>query len=226
MKKIVKTLFIALLFASLTVLAETEEDGNFWLNVNAQGKLPIEHLNWYAEIQPRWREEGKHFDTLILRPAIFYKFSDQGSIWVGYASVRNHPSGRSTQEENRFWQQFMYDFEPIETLKFQNRTRLEQRRLETGSDTGYRLRQMLRVTKPIKSQPDIKLVVWDELFVHLNDTDWGAHQGFDQNRLFLGAAIAIQQGFIVEAGYMNQYINSSEVNRINHVLSTTINLNF
>ena len=50
--------------------ADTEEDGRFWLNINAKGSLPIEGLNWYAEVQPRWRDEGANFDQLIIRPEI------------------------------------------------------------------------------------------------------------------------------------------------------------
>jgi uncharacterized membrane protein YfbV (UPF0208 family) len=55
--------------------AETEEDGRLWFNVNAVGKLPAQSWQWYAELQPRWREEGSHMDQLLIRPAVFYQIN-------------------------------------------------------------------------------------------------------------------------------------------------------
>lgn len=97
-------------------------------------------VHWYAEIQPRWRQEGKHFDAFILRPALFYAVNEHASAWVGYASIRFHPNNQSAREENRLWQQFLYKFEPIDRVYVQSRTRLEQRHFEHASDTGHRLR--------------------------------------------------------------------------------------
>jgi hypothetical protein len=205
--------------------AEVEEDGAFWINLNAQGKLHVENLNWYAEYQPRWRQEGKHLDVSILRPAISYAINQNTSIWLGYANVRFHPSGRSSREENRLWQQFLYKFEPIDNVFMQSRTRFEQRHFENASDTGYRLRQLFRVSVPLSASP-YSLVLWDEYFIHVNDTDWGAVSGFDQNRAFLGVNAKINQQVALEVGYLNQYINTRNVDRENHALSTTLNLQF
>lgn len=205
--------------------AEVEEDGAFWINLNAQGKLPLENLNWYAEYQPRWRQEGKHLDVSILRPAIYYAVNQNTSIWLGYANVRFHPSGRSSREENRLWQQFLYKFEPIDNVFMQSRTRFEQRHFENASDTGYRLRQLFRVSVPLNRSP-YSLVLWDEYFIHVNDTDWGAVRGFDQNRTFLGVNTKINQQVALEVGYLNQHINTRNFDRENHALSTTLNLQF
>jgi hypothetical protein len=226
-KSVIKTLFVILLvFAQGMAVADPEEDGAIWFNINAQGKLPIEHLNWYAEFQPRWREEGDHFDLLILRPAIFYKLSAKSSIWAGYANVKSYPAGRTKFEEDRLWQQFLYTFDPIKGINLQSRTRLEQRNLEGGNDTGHRLRQMVRATKPLAGYSTVSLVAWDEFFLHLNDTDWGARQGYDQNRLFVGASWAIKPKAFLEVGYLNQYVNVRGADKMNHALSTTLYLNF
>jgi len=60
----------------------------------------------------------------------------------------------------------------------------------------------------------------------VNDTDWGAVSGFDQNRAFLGVNAKINQQVALEVGYLNQYINTRNVDRENHALSTTLNLQF
>ncbi len=206
--------------------AETDEDGRFWLNVNAQGAMSNQSFGWYMEVQPRWREEGEAFDTLIIRPAIFYKLSDSSSLWLGYGNVQTHPAGQSIKTEHRLWQQYLHNFEPMNGIKLQSRTRFEQRRLEQASDTGYKLRQMLRATKTLEDAPSIYLAAWDEFFVYLNDTDWGAKQGFDQNRLFLGLGAKLNPTLVLEVGYLNQYVNTQQTNAMNHVLSTTLTLNF
>lgn len=226
MKKIYQFLLMVCFFTLTAHLyAEVEEDGAFWINLNAQGKLPVDKLNWYAEYQPRWREEGKHLDVSIIRPAIFYTLNPNASLWLGYANVRFHPAGRSSREENRLWQQYLYKFEPFENIHIQSRTRFEQRHFEQASDTGYRMRQLFRATVPIKSTA-YSFVLWDEYFVHLNDADWGAVRGFDQNRAFIGVNAKINPQIALEVGYLNQYINTRNFDRENHVLSTTLNLQF
>lgn len=98
--------------------------------------------------------------------------------------------------------------------------------MEDASDTAYRLRQMLRVTRPFASNPALSLVVWDEVMFYFNDTDWGARSGFDQNRLFLGASWQVNPTAKLEVGYINQYINAAKVDKENYVLAATIGFNF
>ena len=52
-------------------VADTEEDGRYWFSLYTQGKLPAENFYWSMDTHPRWREEGQHFDQLILRPSVF-----------------------------------------------------------------------------------------------------------------------------------------------------------
>lgn len=216
----------AFLFNHHMAYAEIEEDGRLWLNVNARGSLPLEGFNWYAELQPRWREEGEDLDQLLIRPAVFYQLSSKSSVWLGYANVNSYPAGRNSNNEDRLWQQFSYQFDPIADIAISSRTRFEQRWFDNSSDTGYRLRQMIKLSRPIASLPNLSWVVSDEYFFNTNDTDWGAHSGFDQNRLFVGAGYKIHPTAKVEMGYLNQYLNGVRVDRMNHALSTTLEWSF
>ncbi len=126
----VALLLLVLMFQN-TYAQSAEEDGRIWLNVNMQTPLPFEGWNVYAEVQPRWREEGGEFDQLVVRPAIFYKTSPNSSVWLGYARVVNHPLAKANTYENRVWQQFSYQFDPIDDWKIQSRSRLEQRTVES-----------------------------------------------------------------------------------------------
>jgi hypothetical protein len=203
-----------------------QEDGRIWLNVNVQSTLPFEGWNWYAELQPRWREEGHEFDQLIIRPAIFYKFSPKSSAWLGYERTIAHPAGKSNTYENRVWEQFSYQFDPINDWKIQSRTRLEQRTIESKQDVGFRFRQMVKVVKPISQTLPLNLILSDELFVNLNNTDWGASGGIDQNRAFIGLGYKVNSHANIEFGYLNQAVNIRTIDKENHVLSTTISLNY
>ena len=50
------------------------------------------------------------------------------------------------------------------------------------------------------------MVIWDEVFFGLNDTDWGQNSGFDQNRFYVGPAYRLSKNWRVEIGYLNNHI--------------------
>jgi hypothetical protein len=230
-KKLMRLTLIGLAFFSCLInshfsFADTEEDGRFWFSIYTQGALPKENWFWSLDIHPRLREEGSHFDTLILRPALFYKITRKTSIWTGYDTINNHPAGQSSFQENRLWEQVMHQFEPFGELTLTVRTRFEQRDREDYSDIAHRLRQMVRATTPSSLHQQLSWVIWDELFINLNQTDWGVIRGTDQNRLFLGANWKFDELSNLEVGYINQYVNGKTIDRENHILSSTIRFNF
>ena len=163
---------------------------------------------------------------MILRPALFYKITRKTSIWTGYDTINNHPAGQSSFQENRLWEQVMHQFEPFGELTLTVRTRFEQRDREDYSDIAHRLRQMVRATTPSSLHQQLSWVIWDELFINLNQTDWGVIRGTDQNRLFLGANWKFDELSNLEVGYINQYVNGKTIDRENHILSSTIRFNF
>lgn len=226
-KNFFKIAYLILLWSGLPVAqAETEEDGRGWLSLYMQGKLFATDAYWSMDTHLRWRDEGQHFDQLILRPALFYKLNPQTSVWVGYDSIMTHPAGGSAFRENRVWQQLQHQFDEVAGFTFTSRSRLEQRKREDFSDQSYRLRQMLRVTRPSGWHPGLSWLVYDELFINLNQTDWGVQRGIDQNRLFVGVNWTLSHVANVDVGYLNQYINTRHADRENHVWMTTLRFNF
>lgn len=224
--RLIAFLILATLISCKNAIAETIEDGRYWFSLYTQGPLPKENFYWSLDIHPRWREEGRHFDTLILRPSLIYKITPKTSIWTGYDTINNHPAGQSSFQENRLWEQVMHQFEPFGGLTLTVRTRFEQRDREDYSDIAHRLRQMVRATTPSSLHQQLSWVVWDELFINLNQTDWGVMRGTDQNRLFLGANWKFDELSNLEVGYINQYVNGKTIDRENHILSSTIRFNF
>lgn len=224
--RLIAFLILATLISCKNAIAETIEDGRYWFSLYSQGPLPKENFYWSLDIHPRWREEGRHFDTLILRPSLIYKITPKTSIWTGYDTINNHPAGQSSFQENRLWEQVMHQFEPFGALTLTVRTRFEQRDREDYSDIAHRLRQMVRATTPSSLHQQLSWVIWDELFINLNQTDWGVMRGTDQNRLFLGANWKFDELSNLEVGYINQYVNGKTIDRENHIISSTIRFNF
>ena len=218
------TLSLIMALSATLTQAETIEDGRFWFSLSGQGSLPIENWHWNVDLQPRMRDEGQHIDQLHIIPAIFYQIDQKSSIWLGYNRINIHPAGKNTYAENIYWQQFNHQFAPIADLTFLSRTRLEERDSDLGSQTGYRLREMLRVSYPLNAI--VSLVAFDELMINLNQTAWGPERGIDQNRAFLGVSCVASPLTTVEIGYMNQAINTRHIDRENHILLTSLRFNF
>lgn len=199
----------ALWLALVTVVASaapvTAQD-QVWSSVAASGPVSpgSRTLIWF-DGHARFREGGETLDTTILRPGIGYRVNNRLDLWVGYAEVTNRRSGPDVKE-HRLWQQATYPVARIAGGAVSGRTRLEQRAREGGDDTGWRLRQFIRWSRPVAGTP-VAAVVSNETFIAFNDTDWGQQDGFDQNRAFVGLAWQATGKVRVEGGYLNQYIN-------------------
>ena len=101
------------------------------------------------------------------------------------------------------------------------RTRLEQRFRDSDNDTGVRLRQFFRWSHKL-GDTQYSAVLWDELFVALNDAEWGQRDGIDQNRAFAGLAWQPNSRLRLEAGYLHNSIRRPGPNPTNHTFALTL----
>ncbi len=172
----------------------------------------------------RLLDDSGGFNQSIVRPGVGYSLSERATIWAGYGWIRTSPLASTDFDEHRIWQQLTWS-RTSDLLKFAYRSRLEQRFVETGDDLGWRFRQLVRAQHELPSFPHLTLVTWDELFFHLNDTDWGAESGFNQNRVFAGFGwkCDLQSRWRTEIGYLNQAINVPGRNDRNHHI---VSINF
>jgi Protein of unknown function (DUF2490) len=186
-------------------VAEAQQDQT-WAGAFVSGAPSKESplLVWF-DGHARFRDGAEELDVSILRPGVGWRVNGQLDVYVGYASVTQHRDTGDI-EEDRIWQQLVYPIADIAGGKLTGRTRLEQRFRDTGGDTGWRLRQFLRYGRPIDGT-SFGIVASTEVFVGLNEADWGQADGFDQNRLFLGASWQITPQLRLEGGYLNQHIN-------------------
>jgi uncharacterized protein DUF2490 len=100
---------------------------------------------------------------------------------------------------------------------------MEQRFVSTGSETGWRLRQLIKVTRRVASGTIWSAVVSDEYFLNLNSADFGPTAGPDRNRFFVGPSVSLRKTVFVEIGYLNQYtFRSNGPDRNDHLLATNL----
>lgn len=203
--------------------AQTREDEQVWINVTVQGSVK-DQLIYFAEAQPRFGSGASRLEQLLLRPAIGWRVSDRVSLYQGYAHVVLPIEGARDRNEERSFQQLNWSAGQVGPGDLSTRTRLEQRWLSDGDDTGWRLRQMIRYRLPLRADREgVGLLGWTEPFVALNDTDWGARGGFDQLRTFVGAEVPVGGASTAELGYLNQVINrGGGARQVNHVASVTV----
>lgn len=216
----------ALVVLACPVGAEPSSEFQTWTSVAVSGRLSGA-WRYTADVHLRFGDDASRYSQGILRPALGYALNDSTSLWAGYAYVESEaPFAAQPTDEHRLWQQLTWT-RPTSLGTFTSRTRLEQRNLETGDDTGWRLRQSLRLSRPLPPIPRTSFVTWNEIFFHLNDTDWGAETGVDQNRLFIGLGHELATHLRGEAGYVNFYQHRAQgTDRLNHLLWLSLAFQF
>lgn len=205
--------------------AQTLDDTGLWFAALGNGEFEKladdSRLRWWFDAHYRLRDDTNGFNQSILRPGLGYSLGNKQTLWAGYGWIYSSPVLGEDFDEHRFWQQ--WTAAPSRgDLKFLHRSRFEQRWVETGDDVGLRWRQLARVQKILSEHPQWSAILWDEAFFHMNDTDWGADTGFDQNRAFIGLGFkrCPDSGARIEVGYLNQFINrQGGTDGMNHIIS-------
>lgn len=225
-------MFRSICFAILVALgignfanAQTADDTGLWLAALGNGEFKTlgdeSRLRWWFDAHYRLRDDTNGFNQSIVRPGLGYKLNKNQTVWAGYGWINTSPVAGDDFDEHRIWQQWTAS-PSLGCWKFLHRSRFEQRLVETGDDVGLRWRQLFRGQRVINHSPEWSLVLWDEAFFNLNDTDWGAQSGFDQNRAFIGFGYKrfAESKVRTEIGYLNQFVDREEgADGLNHILS-------
>jgi hypothetical protein len=190
---------------ALPAHAEARHDEQVWLQAIAQGPVTGD-IVYFAEVQSRFGNGASQLSQMLIRPAIGAKLSERVSVYQGYGNVRTPIAGGGETREHRSFQQVNWSLGRPGDVSLSSRTRLEQRWLSNGGDVGWRLREMVRGAVPLGSDGKVALLAWGEVFVALNDTDWGARGGLDRLRGFAGLELPMSGKSTVEVGYLNQFV--------------------
>ncbi|TWT65146.1 DUF2490 domain-containing protein [Allorhodopirellula solitaria] len=206
--------------------AQTLDDTGLWFAAFGSGDLKTKSdqstpLLWWFDAHYRLRDDSGGFNQSIVRPGMGLSLNDEQALWAGYAWIRTSPIERSDFHEHRFWQQWTAA-PSFGDFRLLHRSRFEQRWVEEGDDVGLRWRQLHRVQRVLSDTPQWSLIAWDEVFFNLNNPDWGARAGLDQNRAFFGFGYqrCSHARGRTEIGYLNQFINNQGgTDGMNHILS-------
>ncbi|MDA0822051.1 MAG: DUF2490 domain-containing protein [Proteobacteria bacterium] len=224
-------LLCAMLLTSQKAAADVSEDWHTWGAIVSNGPLGGDdsRYRFWLEGQGRFDDDTSRLNQGLLRGALGYSVLPRTELWAGYAFVTTNRVGSSDDiVEHRYWQQLTWRAAaPWVGFSLSSRTRVEQRTVERAQDTGWRFREFVKLTRPLVIDNSLYLAAWGEVFLNVNSTDWGADDGFDQSRAFIGLGARIAPHLRTEIGYMNQYISRDRrPDASNHVLSLTVFLDF
>lgn len=210
--------------ASAGAAHATDEDNQAWSVVNATGALN-DKIMLAVDGQARFSDDASRLGQVIVRPSVGWRLDGAKTASLGYAYIRSTPKGRSTVEEHRGWQQLSYRLAGDgKGLTLTGRTRLEQRWVQGRDGTGWRVRQQVRVTAPVKDH--VRAVAWTESFVGLNQTSWGQRDGLHILRSFAGVSVPISKTVTLEPGYLHQRAFRTGPDAVTHAAAVWINLQF
>lgn len=221
----------SILLMSMCIGTHARDDWHTWGAIVATGPLggSDSRLRYWLEGQGRFNDDSSRFNQGIVRGALGYRFAPRAVLWAGYAFIPTDPPNRRDDiVEHRAWQQLTWSAQqPHFGFSVASRTRLEQRTIESANDTGWRFRQLLKLTRPLGQSESLYWSFWDEIFFNFNDTDWGADDGIDQNRLFAGVGIRLAPFATTEFGYLHQHVpRKHRDDQNNHILSLTLLLRY
>jgi len=204
-----------------------------WGTVQLQGDLKslspdLNKFKWSIMNQTRTRDDsskGSRFQQNLLFGQFGYKLNNNASVWLGYAHTWTKPLGKSSFEESRPFQDFIWNQE-ISTFKFTSRSRMEQRIRESTGNTGYRARQFLKISHPLPRIDGLSAYIGDEILFYMNQNKFGK-KGFSENRVFSGLSYQITKKNGVDLGYMGQYVDTiSGKNIFTHNIEVTFRHKF
>lgn len=232
-----RTLF-GLLFSTLFLASKAQPQFSGWLasfNTFALNKKISIHFDGQLRSTDQWRD----VQTILLRPGLNLHVSKQVVLTAGYAYVsarRTAGTVSSLLPEHRIWQQAVVNHK-LKRIAVTHRLRFEERfisrakvvnnDLETdGFNQVFRFRYFLRNVIPFKGGKTFTkgwfAALQNEVFLNTGNKTAVNGKSFDQNRLYGAVGYRLPNKLDLEAGYMNQYINTATGFTNNHIIQLAV----
>jgi len=204
---------IGLLLPSLV----QSQDSNFgnWLIYIGNKKID-QKWNIHNEVQYRNYNAIGDLEQLLLRTGLGYTFNERkNNLLLGYGYISSENYVGNTDEkvsvnEHRIFQQFTSK-QNVGRLSLNHRYRFEQRFVE--SDFKIRFRYFLGLNIPLYHKESDKksyyISAYNEIFINTKSSI------FDRNRVYGGIGYHINKNMRLEAGYMNQFFETSSRDQFN-----------
>ncbi|KAA5827583.1 DUF2490 domain-containing protein [Algibacter amylolyticus] len=206
---------LAVLFVLPNFVVAQESDFGNWLIYIGNKKLDSK-WNIHNEIQYRNYNAVGDLEQLLLRTGLGYTFNEsKNNILLGYGYILSENYINDTDEkisvnEHRIFQQFTSK-QSVGRVKLNHRYRFEQRFVE--DDFKMRFRYFLGLSIPLTVQAEnltkLYFSAYNEIFLNTKSSV------FDRNRVYGGLGYHLNKNIRIEAGYMNQFFETSGRDQFN-----------
>lgn len=197
-------LVAALLAVALAAspVAASENSDEVRLGISA-GHALSDRLSLALDAQARLTEGGSRLGVIRLGGELSFESASGLTFAGGYDITRSRPSGRPGDATHRLYEQIGVPLGSLGRLRFDGRTRLEQRfRAEGNGGASHRLRQRLRLLAPLGG---VRASVSGEALLLLHDGGGGG-SGLEQLRGTAGLQLPIGRKMAFEAAYMKRIV--------------------
>ena len=230
---------IPYLFAIVTLVishpsASQNIEHNAWLFWSHQQKIS-EKWRFSADVQLRSADQLDYLNTLLIRPGIGYKITDNQSITLGYTYFGTWEKDENDkiiyELENRIFEQYQIQSK-IGRIELSNRIRYEQRFLQEEKDHFFaqRFRYNIQGQIPLIANAQFTKGLYasfqNELFLHVQGKEKLNNHVFNQNRTYFGIGYRLSEKLDLEADYMFRYIIEEDKNVRNNVLQVAVKTSF
>lgn len=201
-----KTVLFIILFFNAYFIGLGSTPG-YWGMFFSQIRL-TDKWSLHAETQARNLELKPNLEQSIIRLGANYHLSVDVLLTAGYATISGYQNAEgfiksSLSHENRAWQQVLLR-QSVSRIQFEHRYRLEERWINSQSNSSYRtrMRYLLRVTIPINHKTMVKNTLfcsfYDEVFLNFKSTP------YDRNRFYSALGYQFNPSANMQAGAMWQ----------------------